>query len=856
MRRILALSGLILALGALPFSAFALGLGTIHLHSALGQKLDADIALIDVDAQSASALKVALASRAQYKRAQVARSSTVDSLRFKVVRGANGYHVHVTSSRPVREPFLTFLISANWSSGQMVRQYTVLLNPPNYAGAGGASAASTSANLQRGAAQAASRSHSGGNAQPASTVGAGSAGASGNYGPIKRGDTLWGIARQTTAGGPADVDQMMIAIYRTNPNAFSGNINRLRAGRMLTIPSRTDAGRIDRRAAIEAVKKAHARYVARTAPAPGKTAAAASSAASHKTEQVASRPDSSSTPAGKPAGATNAKTNAAGADESSGRAGGASGAHLTLLAPGAAAAGKAAVLGNDAKQATQIARLRKQVTQAKQKAAHAADQNASLSSKVDKLQGQVDKQKRLLSVKDNQLSQLQKRVRQQQAKANDTSTGDRIVAVVTTPVFLIGVLVVIVLLIIAAVIRKQQQKRADDDGAVPVAATAGGSVRNRWAVHADAAAEPIAEEHSNHATESVEAAAPDEPADAADPIAEADFHLDYGLYDQAAEVVRQGIEAEPARSELKLKLFEIYFAAGDATAFSAAAQEYAPDWGADHPVEWEEVTAIGRKLAPNEPLFAAGQEGARPHERLDPPTELPTEVGAETATEVPDIEDVEQEEAIADPRDEAFDIDFDLDEPVEPIETEAGDEPEPRSEEQPESEVAEPPIEVTASEDGPEAPREAGAPESVDLSSLEAELYPETSAEGPHNGQPSLLDTQTEFEDAIRELSEFVDTNFPGNSAEDTSTEIDESVVADAEAVPATETAETPAFEAEEDVLADEDEADELDTKLDLARAYMDMGDPEGARSILEEVIEEGAADHQERARTLLDKVG
>jgi pilus assembly protein FimV len=859
MRRILALSGLILALGSLPFSALALGLGTIHLHSALGQKLDADIALVGVDAQSASGLKIALASPARYKQAEVSRSATVESLKFKVVRGANGYHVHVTSARPVREPFLTFLISANWSSGQMVRQYTVLLNPPNYAAGGHTSAAASTGNAPGGAsrsARSANTSPRPGGAQPSSAAATGSMATGGNYGPIKRGETLWGIARRQTSGGPANVDKMMIAIYRANPNAFSGNINRLKAGGMLTIPSRADVGRIDRRAAIDAVRKANHRYIAATAPA--KAPAENAAGTNHEAGQAASTTGSGKPSAGKNAEASNAETNTTAANEASGKAGEAKGAHLKLLAPGSAAA-KSAMPGSDGKQAAKVEKLQDQLTQAQQKAARAADKNESLSGKVDKLQGQVDKQKHLLSVKDNQLNQLQKRVRQQQAAANNKSTVDKIVAVLDTPLVLIGILVVIVLLIVAAVIRKQQRKRAEGEGAVPVAAAPGGSSRNRWAVNEDKASEAVIdEEPSQPNDEATVEAVPDEAVGASDPIAEADFHLDYGLYDQAAEVVRLGIEAEPGRSDLKLKLFQTYFAAGDAAAFGAAAREYASGWGADHPAEWEEVTSMGRQLVPNEPLFAAGHEGGEPSESADSPTELPTEVptevGAETATELTDAEDVEHEETIADPRDEALDIDFELDEPAEPespsVEAEAAA---TQASGQGGSEA---PAEATTEDVSAEEPRETEPPESVDLSDLEAELHPETKPGAQDGTERSLLDTQTEFEDAIRELSEFVDTNFPGSTADEGDADTEEAAQPVAESGPAAQAVEFPAPEAEDDVLADDEEADEMDTKLDLARAYMDMGDPDGARSILEEVMEEGAADHQERARTLLDKVG
>jgi pilus assembly protein FimV len=146
----------------------------------------------------------------------------------------------------------------------------------------------------------------------------------------------------------------------------------------------------------------------------------------------------------------------------------------------------------------------------------------------------------------------------------------------------------------------------------------------------------------------------------------------------------------------------------------------------------------------------------------------------------------------------------------------------------------------------------------LDLGELEARLNPSDAAGDETNS--ALLDTQTEFEDAIRELSEFVDTNFP-NEIDDASDKA-EAGAGDSESMTERDIAPPPfepaagLSEEQEDDFADEDDADEMDTKLELARAYMDMGDPEGARGILEEVMEEGAPNHQEQARTLLDKVG
>ncbi|HET7308224.1 MAG TPA: FimV/HubP family polar landmark protein [Gammaproteobacteria bacterium] len=830
MRRLLALSGLILSLGSLSFGAFALGLGNIQLHSALGQKLDADIALVGVDSPSAAGLKVSLAGPAAFQRAKVERSGILQSLKFVVVNGADGYHVHVTSSQPVREPFLTFIVSAQWSSGQVLREYTVLLDPPNYA-SGAAAAQSPAA----GVAQAAPASTTTVATQPQSAQAqpvqmepavAATPAAGSNYGPIQRGDTLWGIASNLTSGKPADIDRMMIAIYRNNPHAFAGNINRMRAGYVLEIPGAATVNAISRRDAIAAVKSANQRYLAESTGPVNASLAAASSAAT-------------------PADATSAITTAPAAPAPAADAQ----AHLQLVAPSADAVQSAAAPGADSAQLTQ---LKQQLTAAQQQASAAVDRNTKLAGQVNDLKQQLTKTQRMLNLTNKQLAQLQQQARQQNAdKAAKAGGGlDGVIAYVTKPLFLVALLVVLVLIVAFIVIQKQRRKAATAAANEPVV-----TIDEPEFDEADGAADLQAQDFGAVAAVSLADDAAAEPAESADevqdPIAEADFHVDYGLYDQAAEIIRNGIEADPGREELKLKLFQIYFAAGDAAAFSSAAQEYASDWGADHPAEWEEVTTMGRQLVPEEPLFAAGFDQTLPGSPETPtevPTELSTELGTDTATELPG-DDEELDEVIADPRDEALNFDFDLGESTStPDEGDAEPAAEDTFDEQPAGE-AQPEFGASFEMDKPATADTSG---NFDLSDLEAELNPQAGDAG--YSANSLTDTQTEFEDAIRELSEFVDTNFPKESSADNRPT--ETPVAEESDFAPLETLAADDDESESESFDDDAGLDEMSTKLDLARAYMDMGDPEGARSILEEVIDEGAKQYQDQARELLDKVG
>src|SRR5579859_7521991 len=122
-----------LAMAALPGVAQALGLGEIKLNSALNDKFSADIQIVGATSDELDSLDVKLASLAQFGQAGLDHPEVLSQLQFVVVRNADGTaYVHITSTQAVREPFLDFLIDANWNNGELIREYTVLLNPQSF----------------------------------------------------------------------------------------------------------------------------------------------------------------------------------------------------------------------------------------------------------------------------------------------------------------------------------------------------------------------------------------------------------------------------------------------------------------------------------------------------------------------------------------------------------------------------------------------------------------------------------------------------------------------------------------------------------------------------------------------------
>ena len=100
--------------------------------------------------------------------------------------------------------------------------------------------------------------------------------------------------------------------------------------------------------------------------------------------------------------------------------------------------------------------------------------------------------------------------------------------------------------------------------------------------------------------------------DQGDPLAEADFHMAYGLYDQAADLVRIAIQREPDRRDLKLKLLEVFFVWGNKEQFLATARELADSRGESAPGEWEKIVIMGKQIAPEDPMFSDGGARRRP----------------------------------------------------------------------------------------------------------------------------------------------------------------------------------------------------------------------------------------------------
>jgi len=257
---------------SLPGAAHALGLGDIHVDSKLNEPLAAQIDIVGASAEELAALRVAVANRETFVRYGADRPAFLSSTTFKITHDSLGHPVlAVRSSESFTEPVVNFLVDLRWHNGQLVREYTLLLDPAVFAPASrAADIASAPAGQAAPAAQnssaiqtapvvpavpvaAASMIQSatatlarkdGAPATSHKSLRAKSAGPKMTHYKVGAKGTLRGIAWRVGARSESDLQRLMIAIFRANPAAFEGNINRLRRGALLSIPGTAEVSAI------------------------------------------------------------------------------------------------------------------------------------------------------------------------------------------------------------------------------------------------------------------------------------------------------------------------------------------------------------------------------------------------------------------------------------------------------------------------------------------------------------------------------------------------------------------------------------------------------------------------------------
>jgi pilus assembly protein FimV len=380
-----------LAIAAFALSALssgvaqALGLGEATVQSALNQPLTAEIELVNIRDLANNEILTGLADRDEFLRAGVDRDFFLSDLRFKVEINQQGKAViKVTSSKPVREPFLNFLVEVNWPSGRLLREYALLIDPPTFSNepAAPVQVARTNARQRAGAPAQPANSAAPSTAVAVATGTVSSKNQGDSYGPTQANDTMWSIAMKTRPDSTVSPQKMMLAIQDLNPDAFlNGNINKLKKGQVLRLPTDDEINVRSSREAIATVVAQNRDF----------------KEGSSRTVEATAEPKLAASATGKTRDELRIVV-----DQATDRM--ESGAAASGTGRSAAGRGNAANGGDIALVQEQLDRTNRE--------------NEELQSRLEDLQQQLETMQRLVSLKDDQLAAMQGQAGLEQAAAN------------------------------------------------------------------------------------------------------------------------------------------------------------------------------------------------------------------------------------------------------------------------------------------------------------------------------------------------------------------------------------------------------------------------------------------------------
>ncbi|WP_454722025.1 MULTISPECIES: FimV/HubP family polar landmark protein [Cupriavidus] len=928
--------GLLLAQPA----AYAAGFGQLRVQSNLGQPLQAEIDISGVSAEEADGLSVKLASPDAYAKAGLTYLPAVSNLRLQVERRPNGSYVaRVRSNQPISEPFVDILVDMTWASGKVSRAYTFLLDPagakptnqtfspttmvqagtPDESGTASAAApapapSAVAAPAPVAAAPApAARPQARTPAPPprraAPQVAEGATAAGGAY-TVQRGDNLSSIAGEALQGQDSvSLDQMLVALYRNNPNAFvGGNMNRLKAGVVLKMPTQQEAQSVAPRAArrevvartqgfdayrsrlataaaarsVEAESgrsqsgNVTARVQEQAAPAAGprdelklskpergaQAAAAATEASIAKDRQLkeaearlaqleknvtdmqrlvelknaeiaklgqaqAAKGTGKEAPAPAPAvvPADAAKADAAKADTAKADA---------APAPAAPAVGASAATAAAPAAAAVVAAASAPAAPAPAAAASGAGAQVAAAAKPSAASAPAVKRPPV--------------VVQPQPVAQPSFLED----LLANPMLLPGGGLLIALLGGYAIYRRRQQQKASENAAFQDSILSQESTVMAGAHSLFGTAGGQSVDTSQHSVFGADFRIGNNAAEAneVDPIAEADVYIAYGRDVQAEEILREALEQDPERQAIRLKLMEIYNNRQDVEGFRVIAEEMFAQTGGQG-AEWAQAAEMGRRLEPDNALYLT----VAPEVVQGDTTTLPAD---QWRTHDP------SHDLSAPPRETALGGLGDLSDlalPLDGFPAPAAGTPITAPELAAAvfgSDDEEPSVLATRLDDGLALPGSHDAPPldvptrsrplDFDMSGISLDLNPAAASasadplSAAHDApprEPSVaavpsvpLPAPTMLRDG--KLSEPIDlSRVSAESGLDTARGISPSTLS---ADPA-------------------DGGRDMQIKFDLARAYIEIGDKEGARELLQEVVDQSPEPLQTEARSLLREV-
>jgi len=821
----------------LPCVASAAGMGRLNVLSSLGQPLVAEIEL-SVSKEEMGSLSARLASTDAYRAANLHYNPSLTGARVSVERRPGGQpFLKITSSRPVNEPFIDILIELTWAAGRLSREYTALLDPPGTPAAAPApmvSAAPVAAPAPAPEAQPQPRAAAPAPA-PSRPVTAPVA-AGGQYGPIERGETLGKIAQSVMPEG-VTLEQMLVALYRSNPDAFiRKNLNLVRAGKVLRVPDRDEVAAITRGEAVKEYRthvtdwNAYRQQLADgagTAPAEGRTAV--SGKITTKVDDPASKgapKDVVRLSKGDPAGAagkgkgkpmSQAERIRTLEEEAVAREKALAEANsrisqlektiqdmkklAELKSPGMAAAQqKAAAAKPEAKKPEAVA-----VKPEPAKPAEAPKPEAKKPEAVAAVtpepakpaapeKAEAPKPEAKPAPKPQAEAKPAPKKPAPAPKKKEPELMDQILDAATDPLYLGAGGGVIVLGGLAFWMARRRRSRAGDDDSAPIAPT----LSNAAAAAAGAAAST---------PDTTAASQPAAGADEVDPLQEADLYIAYGRDGQAEEILKEALKRTPGREDAQLKLLEIYALRKDKSAFGKIAGDLNKQTGGTGD-NWLKAAAMGYTLDPSNPMYAAGKDAAAMAPAAAGAGDVDLDLGlgdAGTAT------DITLDAGAAAAGTDTGILDLGAAEKVE----EAAAAPDFS-------------LDVPAAEPQPDTVAAAAAPQpESNVIDFQIEL-PKSGEDTPTRATPPPAATVGDSSGLDFKLDDL-------NLSLDATTKIESPAAAGGEK---------------------DGHWYDVQTKFDLAKAYQEMGDKDGAKEILQEVLKEGDTEQKAQAKALMDSLG
>jgi len=801
---VFAVSAFALSVSVATPSAFAVGLGEITVKSALNEPLAATIQIINSSDLQDNQFLVSLASAEAFERAGVSRDFFLSRLQFSIDRDrANQRIVKIITDQPVVEPYLDFLVQLQWPEGRVMRSYTMLLDLPIYREDQSAtievSPPVTLKSLEA--------------SNPVAQSSLPEAGApdrvalTGDQHQVILGDTLWNVAERLRPQG-ATVLQTMDSLYLQNANAFSdGDANRLMKGAVLRLPSLDEI----REEAGDMV----ASQIGLVAPAEQDTAVSMDADIEIIYADEYGVGSDEELALGE---ATEARLELVSASDDSINLG--SSLDTAAISSGSEPVDSVQQLSSELAVANdEVNKFQLENTELRQRLALLEAQVATMAELVEQAQKQADLD-RAASVP---------------AKADS----DLSAALLAVPAYFWAALIALILLLLVLIMRRSSSSSRDNaalsdlpmasyenyDSDAPNKATAAATLHELDDLELDPD-DDLFDESDNEIFDSLEETIGEDVFDMmVEAVAEAEVYLSLGNTPQAIQVLEDARAQDPADAASRLKLMEILFREGRKDELSAL---------------YEEILLTEDSAAIEMAAIIAGPLGGAVTELEDSDLESSSELGGLEHT---DIEGLGLGDVISPER---------IDSP-EPINS-----PEPK-----------------------DSPEPIDSPEPVEADS--AELVSEsteingTELESTDAKHPELEDLG--FSDMHLEALELDDLDIDSLDIQDFDIELDDLPQESKKSTGGTEDSaelQLPGGEDLDDIVADFaaesavdgdsgtdgfsglDDISSLDSaeiKLDLAKTYVEMGDPEGAKEILEELLGEAGGDGKIKAQALLDSL-